>query len=269
MHLQNIFIYPIKSLGGIELKETIAEKRGLQYDRRYMLVDDEGKFLTQRQHPRMALLKVTKVSNQFNVKGTGDMSGGELFLPLAAEMGEAMRAQVWSDECDVIRVSDESDAFFSHMLGQSCRLVYMPDSSHRQVDRKYASDGDITAFSDGYPLLLIGSQSLVDLNSRLDEAIGWDRFRPNLVINTAEAFAEDGWRNFTIGDAKFERVKPCSRCVVTTIDQASGVASKEPLRTLAKYRTRDKYVDFGQNVIPRMDHAVLRVNDQVHLPHSI
>ncbi len=265
MQLQHLFIYPIKALGGIALTKTVVQKRGLQYDRRYMLVDDDGKFLTQRQLPKMALLKVKMDDNCFKIEAVGELGNGTITLKYATERGDVIHAQIWSDVVDTIHVSKVYDDFFSNILNLSCRLVYMPDNSERPVNAKFAKAGDITSFTDGYPILLVGNQSLSDLNSRLQKSLDWDRFRPNLVVKTQVAFVEDAWTGFAIGDAKFEVVKPCSRCVVTTIDQHTSIASKEPLKTLATYRMQGNHVNFGQNVIPRNNGGLIRVGDEVVL----
>ncbi len=265
MHLEHLYIYPIKSLGGISVKEAKLEKRGLAMDRRYMLVDENNHFITQRVIHSLALLKLELANNNFIITPTGDLGTQKCEIPLSLTTGEAIRAKVWDDEVDAITANEKTNRYLTTMLKMECKLVYMPDQSKRQVERKYAAEGDITSFSDAYPLLLIGSESLVDLNQRLESPIGWERFRPNLVIKTQRAFEEDEWKNIRLGDAMLKVAKPCSRCVMTTIDQTTAVASKEPLRTLASYRTVNHKINFGQNVIPKNEGIVLRLNDTLEV----
>jgi uncharacterized protein len=157
--------------------------------------------------------------------------------------------QVWDDRCSAIAVSAEADAWFSRLLGQPCRLVFMPDETHRPVDREYAIDGEITSFSDAYPFLLVGKASLDDLNSRLEVPVPMDRFRPNIVFTGGQPFEEDEFHHFRINAIDFFGVKPCARCSVTTINQRTSEQGKEPLKTLAGYRSRNNKVLFGQNLV--------------------
>jgi hypothetical protein len=146
-------------------------------------------------------------------------------------------------------VSDEADEWFSRMLSFRCRLVYMPDSSHRLVDQQYAHRQEVTSFSDAFPLLLIGQASLDDLNKRLPSPLPMDRFRPNIVFSGGEPYQEDNMPHFQISGISFFGVKPCARCVITTIDQSTAGKSKEPLRTLNGYRARNNKIYFGQNLL--------------------
>ncbi|MFN0031859.1 MAG: MOSC domain-containing protein [Flavobacteriales bacterium] len=244
--LTHLFIYPVKSLGGIAVNEALMTKRGLQYDRRYMLVDENNHFMTQRENHRMALMKLKIREDHFEISY---LHSNALLVPKQTEQGDLLTVQVWDDVCDAIHLP-QCDYFFSNALDKKCKLVYMREESLRPLPLQYAAAGDITSFSDGYPVLLFGSASLSDLNGKLQTPLGWDRFRPNIVVETQAPFEEDDWKKITIGDAQFRVAKPCARCVITTIDQATGEAGKEPLRTLSTYRTMDKKVMFGQNLIP-------------------
>ncbi|MCU0353566.1 MAG: MOSC domain-containing protein [Cytophagales bacterium] len=259
--LSAIHVYPIKSLGGFAVDEARVEERGLQHDRRWMLVDADNRFLTQRTDPRMALLQVNIAGNQLIVskKGGTDSVG----IPLQPESNEPLRVTVFDDTCDAVTVSHEADDFFSDYLRLRCRLVYMPDSSIRPVDARYAVADNHTSFSDGYPFLLIGQASLDDLNSRLAEPLPMNRFRPNLVVTTAEPHAEDTWREIQIGETTFFGVKPCGRCVVTTTNQETAEVGKEPLRTLATYRKSGNKILFGQNLVFGRVGGRVRVGDAV------
>lgn len=247
--ISQLFIYPIKSLGGISVETALVTDRGFQYDRRYMLVDENNRFLTQREYPVMALLQTAIDGNDLLVhhKKSTDL---KLRLPLVpANEGDVTRVQVWDDICEAIYVSPSADEWFSERLGISCRLVYMPETSRRQVDERYALKEDITSFADGYPILMIGQSSLDDLNSRMQEALPINRFRPNIVFTGGLPFKEDTMEHFIINGIHGYAVKPCARCVITTTDQGTGNTGKEPLRTLASYRKVNNEVWFGQNVL--------------------
>lgn len=263
MKILHLYIYPIKSLGGIEVSTSRVEKRGLQFDRRYMLVDPEGNFLTQRSFPRLAQLRTS--INDFGFTIRPDDADEILEIPFEVKSGDQMRVQVWSDTLQGVLVSAAADHFFSTHLDRPCHLVYMPDEAERTVDINYSAPGDITSFSDGYPILLIGSASLYDLNARLEEKLSWDRFRPNVVVETQEPFAEDSWRELSSGSLHLKIAKPCARCVMTTINQQTAVAGKEPLRTLSSYRTVGNKVLFGMNVIPLTTGFEIRRGDQIDI----
>lgn len=258
--LTEINVYPIKSLGGISLKNSIIEERGLALDRRWMLVDKENKFLTQRTNPILSLLKVKIVEGGLEVS---NMEHGSISFEFGETTGKTCKVVVWDDTCTASEMSDRVNSYFSSLLGEEIKLVYMPDESKRLVDNKYAKAGEIVSFADAFPCLLIGEGSLTDLNSRLEIPMPMNRFRPNLVVNTSVPFDEDLWEEFSIGSANFAGVKPCARCVVTTIDQATGKKGAEPLKTLAKYRSINNKVMFGQNVLYKGGSREIEVGDEV------
>lgn len=249
IHVAALYIYPIKSLGGIELKSSAITPRGLAHDRRWMLVDEKNEFLTQRVYPQMALLKTAIDQEDILIYHSDDPSD-LIKVPLQPTQKETIIVKVWDDYCEAQYADNEVNEWFSKKLGLACKAVFMPDSSKRKLDGVYAlSDEDITGFADGYPLLFISQASLNDLNSRLSEPVPMDRFRPNIVLEGTEAYAEDGMKEFTINRTSFYGVKLCGRCIVTTTNQHTGERGKEPLRTLATYRTINNKVCFGQNVI--------------------
>jgi uncharacterized protein YcbX len=256
------FIYPVKSLAGIACDSLYLSDRGARGDRRWMLVDSQGRFISQREWPRLCLLRVAQMDEGFEIVG---LNGDSVHIPLGITSGTSSTVTIWSDEVSAIEAEDMVNLFFSREIGMTCKLVYMPDETHRFADSAYAGEGKLTAFSDGFPLLLIGSASLHELNKRIQEVgqseIGWDRFRPNIVVSTDVPHAEDSWAEFSIGEVEAQGVKLCSRCVMTTIDQSSGVHGKEPLRTLSKYRTMTGKVMFGQNIIAQQ--GTIRVGDNV------
>ena len=247
LQVSQLFIYPIKSLGGIAVASARVTDRGLQYDRRWMLVNADNGFITQRTVPSMALIRVAVGDDGLQV--TSGLHPDPLFvpfLPTGACFGEVY---VWEDTCMGQFVSNEADAWFSAALGLCCRLVYMPDDTMRPTDPAYAPEGMITSFADAFPFLLIGEASLDDLNNRLERALPMDRFRPNIVFTGGNPYQEDELSTFTIRDIRFRGVKPCARCPIPTIDQSTAERGKEPLRTLARYRMWDNKVYFGQNLI--------------------
>jgi hypothetical protein len=261
IRLSGIYIYPIKSAAGISLQTAQVENRGFQYDRRWMLVDKTGKFMTQRQFPRMALIGIQIEGNQLIVEAPNQ---GTLAIPTSLDNGDIIFVQVWNDVCEAIPLTAEVNQWFSDFLETSCQLVFMPERSHRLVDPDYATQKELVSFADGFPFLLTSEASLEDLNRRLDKPVPMNRFRPNLVVSGCEAFAEDTWYQIHIGSILFHVVKPCDRCVITTVDQAQGIRGKEPLITLGKYRRKDGKIFFGQNLIPSKQ-GMLQVGDSVEI----
>lgn len=244
MQVSQIFIYPIKSLGGIELKQSLVTQRGLQHDRRYMLVDENGLFISQRTIHKMALFKLSLVDDGFNVQYENQF----VKVPFSIT-GITQKVTIWDDVVDAVIATDDLNNWFSLHLNKNVKLVYLHNQSVRPVNPKYANNNEQVSFADGYPLMMITEASLNLLNSKLKKPIGVDRFRPNLVLSGAEPHSEDELRNFKIGTAQFKVAKPCARCVVTTINQQTLQTGKEPLATLAKYRKVGDNVNFGVNVI--------------------
>jgi uncharacterized protein YcbX len=259
MRLSALYIHPVKSLAGIAVQSFRLTDRGPEHDRRWMLVDASGRVLTQRVHPRMALLTTVIRTDRLIIRDRRHSDDG-VDVPLRPSEGEALRVGIWDDECEAIHPSPEASEGLSKRLGVPVRLVYMPDGSRRPVDPDFARQGEITSFSDGYPLLIIGQSSLDDLNARLDGPVAMERFRPNLVFSGGAPYSEDGLRRFTISGIRFQGVKPCARCVLTTVDPLTAATGPEPLRTLSTYRTRGGKVLFGMNLLHEGD-GVLRVGD--------
>ncbi len=260
-YLSGLNIYPIKSCGGIAVDEWGVDVRGLHHDRRWMLVDEAGLFISQRKLPRMALIGVRMVSDGLVVDAPGMSS---LRVPFRPPDGKLMLARVWDDLVESQTVGDAADRWFSEFLDVNCTLVYLPDRSVRPVDRTYGQPGDRVGLADGFPFLLISETSLADLNARLEHPILMNRFRPNLVVGGCEPFAEDAWDLIRVGQLTFRVVKPCARCAITTVDQETAVKGKEPLRTLARFRRAGTKVHFGQNLI-HDETGTLRIGDPVEI----
>ena len=247
--LSEIWIYPVKSLPGIRQTSAIIDRRGLEWDRHWMLVNPDGDFVSQRQLPQMALFSVELENNQLRL---GFPEKTEFSIGLNECSGDQTKVKIWDDHVNADLIGEEANLWFSDCLGVSVRLVKMPENEKRQVDQLYAEPEDQTGFSDGFPFLLFSQASLDDLNARIEDEsqqMSVARFRPNLVIDGVSAYAEDHWQAIKIGTTTFRVVKPCSRCAITTVDPASGIKGSEPLLTLAKYRREGNKVFFGQNVI--------------------
>jgi uncharacterized protein YcbX len=261
LFVQNLYLYPIKSLGGISVQEAEVEERGFQYDRRWMLVDEAGEFLTQRQHSQLALLQVALGESELAVFSKVDPSR-KISFGLEMNSGKEMQVSVWGDVVTALQVSPEVSTWFSDFLGMNVDLVRMPESSHRKMDPRYAVQEESVSFADGMPYVMIGQASLDELNGRLADPVGMDRFRPNLVFSGGEAYAEDQFKQLQIGEVDFQVVKPCARCVMITVDQEKGTKGKEPLATLATYRSQGSKVYFGQNAVA-LTQGIVRVGDPI------
>ncbi|MGI9037179.1 MAG: MOSC domain-containing protein [Pyrinomonadaceae bacterium] len=265
MRLSEINIYPIKSLRGISLTEAKIERRGLRFDRRWMLVDENNECLTQREFPKMATLSVEISQNELRV-----LNGAEkIYVPFAPQMGETETVKIWTNRVKAKIYENKIGEFFSDALQIKCRLALMPEDARRKVNYFYAVRADdCVSFADAFPFLLIGENSLADLNEKLKNSVPMNRFRPNFVVKDSEAFAEDGWKKIKIGENIFHVVKPCARCVMTTIEQATGEKQGvEPLKTLASYRIPKRSAKgkilFGQNLIAENAGGTLRVGDEI------
>jgi uncharacterized protein len=261
LHLSEIWIYPIKSLGGIRLKSAKVLQKGLAFDRRWMLVDEASTFMTQRVHPMMALFKLEM--NQLSFKIT--IKNDSITLPFTHSVIQTeIKTKVWDDEVITFEVSEEYSRWFSKNLGMKCKLVSFPEENSRPVDPRFKINDENVSLADGYPLLIIGQSSLDDLNGRLESPVPMNRFRPNLVFTGGKPYEEDSWKYFAIGESKFAGVKPCSRCILTTVNQETGEKGKEPLATLAKYRQKENKIYFGQNVLT-IDHNQIHEGDEIKL----
>jgi len=258
--LTEINIYPIKSLTGISLQSSEVEERGLKYDRRWMLVTNEKKIITQREFPQMALLQVN-LDIEALVVNHKLKDFGKLLIPFNYDFTETKDVIIWEDVCKGSFYDKQIDDWFSEALGIKCRLVFMHDASKRPVNSKRVKN-KIVSFADAYPFLIIGQSSLDDLNSRMEKPLPMNRFRPNLVFTGGKPYEEDEWGKFKIGDVKFRAIKPSIRCAITTTDQETAERSHEPLRTLAKYRKVENGVIFGMNVVCDST-GTINVGDQI------
>ncbi len=245
--LSEIIIYPIKSLAGISVKHWQINEKGLLYDRKWMLIDENNKFLSQRRLPEMALITTAMVNNTL-VLSAPSMEDITLSLNNSND-GEEVITEIWRDQCPARCVSTAMDQWFSQCLKTPCRLVYQPEMVTRPVDPRYAKATDKVYFSDGFPFLIISEASLKSLNEAMRLELTMARFRPNLVIANCDAYAEDTWRKISVGEINFRLPKPCSRCSVPAINPISAEITKEPLTTLSRLRKWQHKVYFGQNAL--------------------
>lgn len=257
--LSGLNTYPIKSAAGIALNHAQVTMRGLLHDRRWMVCDRSGKFLTQRKFPKMALIQVAVDDVlHLSIAGTEQI---ELKIP-AVPAATPVSVDVWGDSCTAWSMGDAAAQWLSEFLRQEVQLVYMPDSTNRPTD--HGRFDTPNSFSDAYPFLLISEASLADLNRRLDQPVPMNRFRPNLVVSGCDPFAEDTWKQMKVGDILFDVAKACSRCSVPGVEQSTGVQGKEPLKTLATFRRWDHAIWFGQNLIAQ-NTGTLTVGDDVEI----
>jgi uncharacterized protein YcbX len=229
-------------------------------DRRWLVTDPAGRFLTQREHPVMALIKTRAAAESLTLSVDGD----DITVPIPGADARERLVQVWEDHARARDAGDAAAGWLSDKLGQSCRLFYMPDDSVRLVDGLYASNGETVGFADGFPVLLISQGSLDDLNDRLPSPVSMNRFRPNLVVSGCDPFAEDGWKRIRIGDMTFDVAKPCSRCVMPSIVQETAERDPHINRVLAGYRRFEGKIYFGQNLLYR-DTGRLSLGDAVEV----
>lgn len=259
MKIVSLHVYPIKSLGGISLQSSKLLNRGLEHDRRWMLVDENGVFLSQRQYPKLALFSLSIDENHLVVKsGLNNTTCQIPFNPT----GERIEVQIWDDSAQAIEVNVDVSKWFSEQLKQPIRLVYMPDDTKRLVDTRYAFKSEVVSFADGYPLLVVNMASLDNLNDKLKSTIDVARFRPNLVVNGSVAFEEDNWHRISVGESKIEVVKKCARCVMVNIDPITATKETEVLSVLSEYRKKANKVFFGVNALVQQTGAI-EVGDEL------
>lgn len=272
--LTHLLLYPIKSCAGIAVRSATVLESGLSalgvHDREWMLVTEDGQFLTQREHPRMALIRPLPDGRTLRVLAPGM---DPLTLPLAWDASAPKRTvQIWDDTVEAADCGDAAAAWFSAALQSPCRLVRFHRDVVRPTSTKWTNGvAAQTRFADGYPLLLIGQASLDDLNARLvaagRHALPMDRFRPNLVVDGIDVCEEDFLATLRIGDLEIRPVKPCARCPIPSIDQATGVPGPDPLDILQTYRANPRMegaVCFGMNCI-----VVAGAGSELHLGQEL
>lgn len=260
MHISQITVYPIKSCLGHDLDRWNLSRRGLSFDREWMVIDENNEMLTQRTHPVLSQITVAPTAAGFRV-----LIKDKEFDLVELPKGKSQQVMCWSDLCEGFDCGDAIASILSELMGLTVRLVRMAERFERPVDIPSGTSNQLDAtasFADGYPLLIIGQGSLDDLNQRLEKPLPMQRFRPNLVIEGSDPFAEDSWRQIQIGDHVIDVVKPCARCVFTCVDQVTGKCGVEPLKTLATYRKFNNEIHFGINAIHHAQ-GTIGVGDKV------
>ena len=242
MRVSELWIYPVKSCRGMRVEEAEARPRGFAGDRRWMLVDADGRHVTQREFGVLARFEIAPERDGVRFVGGPYVS--------AADCREPAPITVWGDALTVPVAPDAMNAWISAQVGAPLRLVHLPPGVTRPADPDYAREGDEVSFADGYPFLVTVTASLSELNRHLDEPVSMRRFRPNIIVDGAEPFEEDGWRRIRIGEVELELVKPCARCVVVDTDPDTGEREKGVLAALARFRRWDGKVYFGMNAVP-------------------
>ncbi|MEU1308294.1 MOSC N-terminal beta barrel domain-containing protein [Streptomyces cinnamoneus] len=266
--LTAVHFYPVKSMAGCAPGEAAVEPWGLAGDRRWILATPDGRFITQRQQPRLALASAEPLPGGGVRLAAPGLAPLDVPVPPHGDEAGTTPVEIFEDKVEAVRAGAAADAWLTAYLGTEARLLHMDDPARRRpVDPRYAAPGDTVSFADGYPLLLTTTASLQELNSLIaagdhpgEGPLPMNRFRPNVVVDGTEPWAEDGWRRVRIGEVAFRVVKPCGRCVVTTTDQRTAERGKEPLRTLARHHRIGKKLVFGQNLIPEHT-GVVRVGD--------
>lgn len=256
--VKEIYIYPIKSLAGISLKSAHAEEMGFENDRRWMLINAENVHVTQREYPIMSQFYPEISEDKIKITFEGDIHE----FSIDEYLENKIESHVWDDKSEVFEVSKTSSKWFSDKLGFECRLVKILKNGDRKHESSRLKETFNVSLADGYPYLLIGTESLDFLNEKLEEKITIKRFRPNIVVSTQNAHEEDAFENFAIGNVQFKNIKPCGRCIMVNNDPQKGIVKKEPLKTLSKYRNVDNSVLFGTNIVS-LNSGIISVGDEV------
>lgn len=261
----------MKAARAVDLDESLVEPWGLAGDRRWLLVDEDGRFVSQREEPSLARVVVTYGQGAISLSAAG-VPGRQVAVPATSDDANMLKVTVWGSTVLAAAAGPAGDAWFSAYLGRPVRLVYLDDPTRRAVDPEFGRDGDVVSFADGYPLLLTSTASLGELGRWLSEdgaqPVPMTRFRPNAVVTGAPPWAEDRWRRVRIGAVEFRVVKPCGRCVVTTTDQITGEVGSQPLKMLGRRRRFGQQLVFGQNMIPE-DPGVIRVGNLVEVLETV
>ncbi len=243
---------------GISVQSSKVLERGFEHDRRYMLIDEDGIFISQRTYPELVFFRPEVIDNHLFI----NHKNKSISIPLASSLQNTIDTKIFDNPVPATEVSHEANTWFSSILDQNVRLVKMRGNDIRLKELAKGPKQVEVSFADGYPYLIAGTKSLNYLNTKLENPISLNRFRPNIVVGTTEAHIEDTWGGIKIGEVEFLIIKSCARCPVVTVDQSSGVKSKEPLKTLVTYRKKENNVYFGANAISRGE-GYVHIGDEV------
>lgn len=258
--IENLIVYPIKSFAGIEVESQKALESGFEWDRRWMLIDENNRFISQREHSILALFKVEIDKDKLKIS----YKNSSLMFDKNQEIGSGLKVEIWKDIVNSFEVSLEANTYFSNLLNQKVKLVKSDVEGQRlkRLDEiPFKTDLNL---ADGYPYLILGTESIRNLNARIKNPIDYRRFRPNILIRTTSAHEEDNWKNLKIGQVNFNMIKPCVRCNVIGIDQDKGLHYKEPTLELSKYRKENNSIIFGMNAIV-INKNIINLNDEVYV----
>ncbi|GGE98200.1 MOSC domain-containing protein [Flavobacterium limi] len=256
--VEEIYIYPIKSLAGISCQKAFAEEMGFENDRRWMLLDSDNQHITQREYPIMSQF-YPQISDG---KITITFQDQKHEFSISEHLNDQIYTKVWEDKSFVFEVNKATSKWFSDHIGFECKLVKIINNGDRKHESSRSKETYNVSFADAYPYLLTGTKSLDFLNEKLEEKITIKRFRPNIVVSTQKAHEEDDFEHFKIGEVQFKNVKPCGRCIMVNNDPQSGIVKKEPLKTLSKYRNFNNSVLFGTNIVG-LNPGIIQVGDAV------
>ena len=256
--VKELYIYPIKSLAGIPVRSAKAEEMGFENDRRWMLIDEENQFITQRKHSNLSQFYPKIKEDKIEISHHDNKH----LFSIHESLEEPIFSKVWDDESKVVEVNKATSKWFSEALGFTCKLVKILDKGDRKHNSTKLDKTLNVSLADGYPYLLVGSESLDSLNEKLEEKITIKRFRPNIVISTELPHEEDLFNTFQIGNVKFQNAKPCGRCVMINNNPMTGIMLKEPLKTLSTYRKVDNSVLFGTNIFC-LNEGIITVGDDL------
>lgn len=260
LSISQLFVHPLKSAKSVQSEQLLLDQHGALNDRRWMVVDRHGKFVSQRSVPSLCLVEAKlDSSNRLTLSAPS--------LPnclVEFDSSDQIEVQIWNDGLIATDCGDIAAEWLSNHLAKPCRLVHLPSTATRQVDPTYAAIGTTVSFADGFPLLVIGQASLDHLNSQLATPIGMQRFRPNIVISGGTAHIEDGWKEIKIGEVSLSLVKPCSRCVIPSINPQTAKKRDDVIPTLSRYRRQGREINFGMNAIHK-NTGIIRLGDHVEI----
>jgi len=256
--VKEIYIYPIKSLAGISCQNAKAEEMGFENDRRWMLIDADNQMITQREHRIMSQFYPQIKDEKITISFKDQMHE----FSINENLENSIKVNVWDDQSEVVEVNQTTSKWFSEQLGFECKLVKIIKNGDRKHESSRLKETFNVSLADGYPYLLIGTESLDFLNNKLEEKITIKRFRPNIVISTQKEHEEDNLDTFKIGEVHFKNIKPCGRCIMVNNDPQKGIVKKEPLKTLSKYRNVNNSVLFGTNIVS-LNSGIISVGDAV------
>ncbi|MGL4630191.1 MAG: MOSC domain-containing protein [Leadbetterella sp.] len=263
--VSQLYIFPIKSMGGVKVDSAEVTDRGFKNDRRWMIVDANNKFISLREFPKMARMIVTVIDTGIRINDLE--KGNHLDIPFIDESQDQELVMIWKAGVQAIKYPNDVNQWISEALGTPCSLVYQPEQSIRIVDTDtgYKPEGKIVSFADAYPFLVLSEESVQDLNTRLTKPVDILRFRANIVVSGGNPYNEDEFENFNINGVSFTGLENCPRCAVPNVDPETGTlgADKEPLKTLSKYRLKNKNIEFGRNTV-HSGKGVICVGDVLH-----